>query len=219
MKFLMSKKLFLVSIFFMTMNSGTAHAEDCWNMGTYTNYVLDKSEKSSMSGDIRDIDAVFDYDSGIISGKITWNRTPSSSQTTNLIIGFIDNGGDCTTVAEAFKMKGWKKTLPRDRDTAPFDYSPDMMGVLSISETTKKSISFEWSMSDIDTQFGGKIGEHCIKVTTTVPGRFYQSNTTCYTSNNFTTCDGPGWYSGLKEVDSLTVWATTRWDSISYMCT
>jgi hypothetical protein len=219
MRFFANHRVFLFSVFLITLNSSTAYAEDCWNTGIYEKNILDKKEKNYITGDIKEIDAVFNYDVGEISGTVSWNRIPSSAQTTNLIIGFIDNGGDCVTVAEAFKMKGWKKSLPRDRDTAPFDYSPDMMGVLSISETTKNSISFDWSMASIDAQTGGKIGEHCIKVTTTVPGRFYQSNTTCYTSNNFTTCDGPGWYSGLREIDSVTLWATNRWDSLSYMCT
>ncbi len=190
--------------------------EDCWNVGSFEKTQIDKKEKFSFSGDIKEVDALFDYDVGSISGSITWNRVPNSSQTTRLIIGFVDNSDDCTTVSEAYKMKGWGKKFGRDREFIPPGYSPDMLGKLSITATTKNSISFLWNKSEIDSD--NVIGEHCVRVSTTVPSRYYQNNTTCITTGNVTTCDGPGWYAGLREQDLVIAWALTKFDRIDYMC-
>jgi hypothetical protein len=153
----------------------------------------------------------------IDAATITWNRVPTSSQTTNLTIGFVDNSGDCVTVSEGFRMKGWGKKFTRDRESTPRDYSPDMLGVLTSSPISKNSFSFAWLRSEIDAD--DQIGEHCVGVSTTIPSRYYKSSTTCIWTGNVSTCDGPGWYAGLKEQDLVVAWARSKWDDIHYTCT
>jgi hypothetical protein len=200
----------------LTMHPAIAD-EDCWNFGTFEKTQLDKKEKSVFSGDIKEVKAVFDYDLGEISGSITWNRIPTSGQTTNLIIGFNDNMGDCVTVSEAYKMKGWTKKFSRDWEVAPRSYSPDMLGKFTILESGKNSLSFSWLKSKIDED--NRIGEHCVSISTTIPSSYYKTNTTCFTSGSITTCDGPGRYATLKELDLVIAWAKTKWESIHYTCT
>ncbi len=200
----------------VAMNPAIAD-EDCWNFGTYEKTQLDKKEKSSFSGDIQEVNALFDYDSKEIIGSVTWNRTPSAGQTTNLVIGFANNFGECTTVSEAFKMKGWSKKFSRDWEVAPRDYSRDMLGSLSIIGSEKNSISYSWTRPEIDAD--NPIGEHCVSVSTTIPSTYYKTNTTCITTGNVTTCDGPGRYASIKELDLVVAWATNKFDSIHYSCT
>lgn len=200
----------------ITMHPAIAD-EDCWNVGSYERTQVDKKERVSFSGDIQEVNALFDYDLGEITGSITWNRTPSSGQTTNLIIGFLNNSGECTTVSEAYKMKGWTKKFGRDWEIAPRDYSRDMLGTLSIIASEKNSISYSWLRSEIDAD--SHIGEHCVSVSTTVPSSYYTSSTTCITTGNVITCNGPGRYATLKELDLVVAWAKGKWDSIHYTCT
>lgn len=200
----------------VTMHPAIAD-EDCWNVGIYEKTQVDKKEKSSFSGDIQEVYAQFDYDLGEITGSITWSKVPSSSQTTNLTIGFLNNSGECTTVSEAFKMKGWTKKFGRDWEIAPRDYSWDMLGTLSIDASDKNSISFSWLRSEINAD--SQIGEHCVGVSTTIPTTYYKNNTTCITTGNVTTCNGPGRYAALKELDLVVAWARSKWDSIHYSCT
>ena len=193
----------------ITMHPAIAD-EDCWNVGSYEKTQIDKKENSVFSGDIKQVEANFDYDLGEISGSIIWNRTPSSGQTSNLIIGFADNMGDCTTVSEAFKMKGWSKKFGRDWEVAPRDYSRNMLGTLTITGSSKNSISYSWLRSEVSSD--DQIGEHCVSIITTVPSSYYSNSTTCITTGNVTTCNGPGRYAALKELDVVIAWARSKWD-------
>jgi len=58
-----------------------------------------------------------------------------------------------------------------------------------------------------------------VRINTTIPSSNYKTNTTCITTGNVTTCDGPGRYAYLKEIDLVIAWATSKWDSIHYECT
>jgi hypothetical protein len=209
--------LALIVVTTISMHPAIAE-EDCWNVGIFEKYQVDKKEKVSFSGDVKEVYAEFNYDEGVITGSVTWNKLPSSSQTTNLIIGFGNNYGECTTVSEAYKMKGWSKKFVRDWEVAPRDYSRDMLGTLSIIASDKNSVSFSWLRAEIDGD-NNKIGETCVSVSTTIPSTYYKTNTTCITTGVVTTCDGPGRYATIKELDLVVAWARGRWDSIHYTCT
>lgn len=207
---------FLAILTTISMNPANAD-EECWNVGTYEKTQIDKKESTSFAGDIKEVHALFYYDQGEIYGSITWNRVPSGNQTTNLVVGFANNQGECTTVSEAYKMKGWTKKFGRDWEIAPRDYSKSMLGTLSIDDSTKNSISFSWLRPEIDAD--SHIGEHCIQVSTTIPSTFYKNSTTCITTGNVTTCTGPGRYSGYKDLDLVTAWARSKYDFLHYSCT
>lgn len=215
--FVRASAVFILSLVTFVSTSTAVAEEDCWNFGIFETNQVDKKEKTSFTGDIKQVQAVFDYDLGEVSGTITWNRVPASSQTTNLTIGFVDNSGDCVTVSEGFRMKGWGKKFTRDWESTPRDYSPDMLGVLTSSPISKNSFSFAWLRSEINAD--DRIGEHCVGVSTTIPSRYYKSSTTCIWTGNVSTCDGPGWYAGLKEQDLVVAWARSKWDDIHYTCT
>jgi hypothetical protein len=215
--FARASAVFILSLITFVSTSTAVADEDCWNFGIFEKTQMDKKEKASFAGDIKDISVVFNYDLGEVSGTISWNRIPSSSQTTNLVIGFFANSGDCVSVSEGFRMKGWGKKFARDWESTPSDYSPDMLGKLTSSPKSKKSFSFNWLRSDINADT--RMGVHCVSVSTTVPSKYYKSSTTCIWTGNVSTCDGPGWYAGLKEQDLVVAWARSKWDDIHYTCT
>lgn len=191
--------------------------EDCWNVGIFEEYKVDKKEKVSFSGDVKEVYVEFNYDSGEVTGSLTWNKIPSSGQTTNLVIGFGNVYGECTVVSEVYKMKGWSKKFTRNWDVAPRDYSRNMLGTLSIIASERNSISFSWLRSEIDAD--NRIRENCVSISTTIPSTYYKTNTTCITTGNVTNCDGPGRYATIKELELVTAWARGKWDTLHYTCT
>lgn len=208
--------ILLCFLTFISISSAVAD-EDCWNFGIFEKTQVDKKEKVSFAGDIKEVSAVFDYDLGEVSGTISWHRTPTSAQTTNLIIGFVNNSGDCVTVSEGFRMKGWGTKFGRDWENTPSDYSPDMLGSFTSSRTSKNAFTFNWVRSELDAD--NRIGEHCVGVSTNIPSKYYKNNTTCIWTGNVSTCDGPGWYAAIKEQDLVVAWARSKWDDIHYTCT
>jgi hypothetical protein len=207
----------LIGLLIQILALQVSYGSTCWNVGLFEKSQLDPKEKASISGDLNQLHVYFDYESGEIWGQIMWNRIPSSSQTSNLTIGFANQSGDCVTVAEQFTMKGWSKKFVRDWTVAPRTYSPDMLGKLKVDGSTKNALSFTWIGPK--PLYDGHLGEHCVKVVTTVPSRYQKTNTTCVTVGNVTNCDGPGWYSGTKEQDAVEVWARSRWSDIDFSCT
>jgi len=195
-------------------------SSDCWNQqGLFISEKIDRAEKRFFTGDVKLIKGNFDYDEKLIRGNIVWSRLPNKNQTTTLVIGFYQNGtGNCVTVSEEFRMKGWTKKFTRNKEMI-MDFSNDMLGTLSISKWTRNSVIFDWSSAEIEEdQF---MGETCISVSTSEKGSWYDSDTTCITSGQVTTCQGPGWVSGQREIENVTAWArkSKLSSNISYWCT
>lgn len=219
LKFTVILKIIL-AVLISSLCAQSSHAESiCWNRGVFEKEKIDRKESRYFSGDIRSIKAVFDYDRNKITGKLIWNTFPSSSNTTRLNFGFLQNTGDCVSVSEEFQMKGRSKKFLRNREEVPSDYSRDMLGTLKVSHWSKNSFSFSWTMSDLDFEMNHIMGESCVSVGTLKKGTWYKSSTTCVTTGNVTNCDGPGWVSGFEEFENVTVWARSHWDDIPSSCT
>ncbi len=176
---------------------------DCFNRGVVSKVKVDRKEKKSFSGDIKSIRVTYDYESSMLSGTISFNKIPTAKTITTLSIGEGYSDGTCSNPYETYLMTGWNKKFKRDS----WNYTVDKtwLGKLTITDSDKTSLSFEWTQATLHGN--SAVTENCVSVKTDGPATFYKSQTTCIGTSGILTCDGPGWVNGTTELDFLTNFA------------
>lgn len=213
----LTRTLFLIGISLLLFMQQSWAESGCFNVGVITKSTLDKKEKSSVAGDIKSLEVIYDYELSEITGTIIWNKVPTSKLITTVSIGETSQDPRCNDSYQTYLMTGWTKRFKADQENWYSGFDKTSIGNFKVLSSGKNTLNFVWKQS---TQFSGfAMTQLCVAVFTNRIGTAYSNSINCIGNTNSLSCQGPGYIEAWNEIDFVQNFAFQRGREVDpYTC-